>query len=620
MAEFLHPSVSSRIIDNSNVFITAQGLTVLFAAFTADQGPDNKIQLITSKSEFMYYYGAPNMKRFGQTAYNICNWLDSGGSALCLRVLPYIEADSLGNPLQQSTYACYILEVGTKLSTDVPPKKLIKHRTRVLGDGRGTVAASIEKNLRTQYYLKQFLLSTPSSPEPDGFTYYPLMVIHSRDRGAYFNKFGVALELNDQLDETYTHRLYNLNFYSNNYTQDESFVVSFYPEASTISSNSQFVVDVLYQYSNIARAVFNDDNYDAVCNFINSDPIVAKKIDIIELRERNVRVPEVLHSDAEISTGSADLSPSPEIYRPMGGGSDGDWVGPNSLESLLYKAYSGSGDFINVTTGDNTYDTYFSEIWDKKAYPIDILLDANYPTSVKIAISNFSKARGDIFSILDVGFTGSPGQAIRYRQDQLSLNTYFSAIFVQDFIVQDNYQGTEIQVTPTYFLAEKIPFNDISHGIHWPFVGPRRGSIVGFKSISWVPNPAYREELYKIKLNYVEKDVRLTRFNTQLTAQFSNSALSDISHVRTLLRIRRELENMAENYQFEFNDPATWDSLQYSVNSYLQTWVANRALESASGMVYASAYDRQQRILRVKTEVVFTGLIERIMIDLIVNR
>ena len=60
--------------------------------------------------------------------------------------------------------------------------------------------------------------------------------------------------------------------------------------------------------------------------------------------------------------------------------------------------------------------------------------------------------------------------------------------------------------------------------------------------------------------------------------------------------------------------------MQYSVSNYMKQWVSNRALESAAATVYASKYDRQQRICRVKVEVVFTGLIERVMVDLVVNR
>lgn len=618
MAEFLHPSVSSRIIDNSVVFVSAQGLTVLYAAFPAEQGPDNRLQFITSESEFLFYYGAPNMRKWGQTAYNVVRWLRAGGSAFCCRVLPYMEKDAADTPLQQSTYACYILEVGLK--QDTAAGKEIKLRHRTLGDGRGALSAAVERAVRDDASLRAVVLQEPDAAEADGFKYYPLLALRGRDRGDKYNQFGARFELVDGLDETYAHRLYELSLYSSPSKVEESRTVALYPEAVDISGSSQFIENVLENYSNIARAVFSEDSYDAVCAYINSDPTAAKKLDVLTLQERNVSVPEVLHVDVTFAEGSADLSPTPETYRPFGGGSDGEWVGPNSLESLLYKAYSGSGDFIDEATGANKYDTHFSDAWDKKAYPIDMVLDANYPQAVKVAMSNFARSRGDFFSILDVGFTGSPGQALKYRQDSLTLNTFFSAIFVQDFIVADEFTGTDVRVTPTYYLAEKIPQVDNDFGIHWPFVGPRRGSIAGFKSMSWNPNAAYREQLYKAKLNYVEKDVRLTRFNSQSTTQFVNSALSDINHVRTLLRIRRDLENLAENYQFEFNDLTTWGQLQYSVSSYMQQWVANRALTSATGLVYASEYDRRQRVVRVKAEVVFTGVIERVMIDLVVNR
>jgi len=619
MAEFLHPSVSSRIIDNSVVFVSAQGLTVLFAAFPAEQGPDNRLQMITSESEFLFYYGAPNMRKYGQTAYNVVRWLRAGGSALCLRVLPYMEKDASDAPLQQSTYACYILEVGVQ--EDTTSGKQIKVRTRTLGDGRGMLPAEVEKSIRDDASLEALVLAQPDEAELDGFKYHPLLILRGRDRGARYNQFGARFELTTSQDETYAHRLYELSLYSSpSQVAEPGFMVSLYPEATDNSGMSQFIVDVLKNYSNVARAIFSEEGYDLVCEYVNADPVQAKKLDILTLQERSVSVAETLHAEVAVAEGSADLSPSPEVFRPFGGGTDGDWVGPNSLESLLYKAYSGSGDFIDEATGANKYDTYFSDAFDKKAYPIDMILDANYPQSVKVGISNFARSRGDLFSILDVGFTGSPGQALKYRQDQLTLNTFFSAIFVQDFVVADEFTGTDIRVTPTYYLAEKIPQVDNDHGIHWPFVGPRRGSIAGFKSMSWSPNAAYREQLYLAKLNYVEKDVRLTRFNSQLTTQFANSALSDISHVRTLLRIRRELEAFAEDYQFEFNDSTTWSQMEYSVQGILQKWVANRALSSAKGTVYSSEYDRQQRIVRVKAEVTFTGVIERVMIDLVVNR
>jgi hypothetical protein len=176
-----------------------------------------------------------------------------------------------------------------------------------------------------------------------------------------------------------------------------------------------------------------------------------------------------------------------------------------------------------------------------------------------------------------------------------------------------------MQVTSTYFLSSKIPSNDANYGIHWNFVGPRRGTISGFESISYLPNPEWQELMYKARVNYIIQDSKSTRFNSQLTSQSIVSALSNLNNVRALLRIQREVEELMADYQFEYNDSTTRAEAQIALNAYLLQWTANRCCDSITGLVYASDYDRTQKILRVKIELVFNSIIERIAIDLIVN-
>jgi hypothetical protein len=614
----LQPSVQTTIIDNSQVFITAQGLTVLFAAFKAASGPDNKIQRITSESEFLFYYGQPNMRLYGQTAYNVVNWVKAGGVALCTRVLP-IPYDSITTSTQVSTYSCYILEVGTKstLVNDVPTNKQIKIRTRILGDGRGRLTTDEERNLRNDRDFQDQVLAQPLVADSnDGFTYYPILLIRDRYRGGRLNTGKIKIKLLTSLDNTYDHRLYNITLYNSSSSSIESFNFSLYPEAVDISNRSQFITNVLKTYSGYMSALFNEAGYDAVATFINSDVTLTKEIDILTLQERNINVNQTLHTGVTIGSGSAVLTE----LRSIGGGSEGVWANSNTLDNLLFKAYSGSGDRINQSTGLNEYDTYFSDILDTDANRVDIILDANYSSSVKNAISTLCQNRGDCLSILDIGFTSSAGQALAYRKDSLPVNTFYSAIFTQDFTVNDTYQGGEIQVTPTYFLATKIPYTDVTYGVQYPFVGPRRGILSGFNDISWVPNEPYRELLYSAQLNYVQRDTTMTRFNCQLTSQTNTSALSDIPHVRVLFLIRRNVQDIAKTFEFEFDDPQSWTDLQYQINSYCQTWVSNRALSTVTATVYASAYDKQQKIVRVDIQMTFTSFIEKVMINLIVNK
>jgi hypothetical protein len=258
---------------------------------------------------------------------------------------------------------------------------------------------------------------------------------------------------------------------------------------------------------------------------------------------------------------------------------------------------------------------------DKSQYPIDMVLDANYPVTIKNAIVTLTTdIRGDFVAMLDTNDQGNAQQTINFRKNKLSVSNFRCAIFGQHFIVNDaDYTAQNITVTPTYFLASKIPSNDSDNGIQWNFVGPRRGVISGFEEISYIPNPEWKEQLYKAQINYVEKDTSSTRFGNQLTSQSVTSALSNINNVRTLLRIQRDVEELMADYQFEYNDDDTISEAQQSLNSYLSQWTSNRACTSISGSVYSSDYDKIDKILRVKIEIVFNSIIERIAIDLIVN-
>jgi len=278
----------------------------------------------------------------------------------------------------------------------------------------------------------------------------------------------------------------------------------------------------------------------------------------------------------------------------------------HAVEKLIIEGYKGMID---------------DSLTDKEQWPIDMVLDANYSANIKSAIAVLcTELRTDFMGILDTELQATPGDAINYRKSSINFNNYRLAIFTQDFVVSDSeYTGNEIRITPTYFLASKIPSNDNTNGIHWNFVGPRRGTVTGFKSVSFLPNVEWRERLYNAQINYVQQDQISTRFNSQLTSQHSVSALSNISCVRTLLRIQRDVEDLMKNYQFEFNDSVTITNAQTDLSAYLNKWIANRACDSISGTVYASDYDRQQKLLRVKVELTFNSIIERIAIDLVVN-
>lgn len=276
----------------------------------------------------------------------------------------------------------------------------------------------------------------------------------------------------------------------------------------------------------------------------------------------------------------------------------------NMQTSLLIQAYTGE---------------LCEDILQKKFWRFDVTLDANYPDSVKEACNQLASVmRKDHVFIYDLGFTASPDQAIEKR-NKLGLSNFYCAGYSQDIVIDDSYSGRKIKVTMPYKLAEKIPSNDIANGLHYAFAGPKRGIVSGFENLSWNPSPAWEERLYKAQVNYTLVDPKRTMIYGNLTSQTVNSSLSDLSHVRPLLRIQREVEDMMGDYIFDIITDRVLNQMTYDLNRYLTTWIENDCFESCKGLVYSTDYDKKRKIARVKIECVFTSVLERIIINFIIN-
>lgn len=590
MAEYLHPSVSSRIVDNSAVYATAAGNTVLYAAIHSAIGRDNAVEFVTTADEFLFKFGNPNLSKYGQTSYNILNWLQSGGTAYVLRVMP-----------DDAKFANSLISIKTT-AAESPAK------ATVLVTAKAQTTNTASKNA----------MKTVLSGGTAGET--PLCFIIPKGRGENYNGYGFRLSLRSDYDNTYNFRTYNLSVTVKDSTGADvvvegPYIVSFDPEAKDKSRQSIYYANIINKYSQYIEILDNRSAFETVSEFVvgdsGADP---QKVDIIFGQERAVTPAETIHANivwksSSVETGDPSYNATAANFNNiqyLTEGSEGTWSGGNEESALLVKGYSG---------------VLAPEILDKQQYEIDVLLDGNNEVAVKNAMSDLcSEQRGDCIAILDCSFQGDAQQTIDYRTTNISMSTYFTAIFGQHMNVYDEYNGETITVTSTYFLASMIPSNDDQYGIQWTFVGPRRGVISGFTDINFYPNEPWKEKLYLAQVNYIERDPKKISFATQLTSQASRSALSYINNVRVLLRIRREVEKMMADYRQEFQDNTTYDSMSYNLNNYLQQWVANRACSSISGTVYASDYDKQQSIARVKVELVFTGVIERIAIDLVVNK
>ena len=193
---YTHPSISSTITDNSVTYLTSEGTTKLFAVIASEKGEDNKIVHVTSASEFVYYYGEPNIKNYGQVGYQIINWLNAGGTAYVLRVLP-----------DDAKYSNAIVNIQTKLSSKIVNVDGVDIEVPDVTI-RPTVTYDSNINTSTSN-IEHLQLEKEHSNTYDGFENHMIFAVVPRGRGEAYNDLGFRITLNDTYDSTYDFRLYN---------------------------------------------------------------------------------------------------------------------------------------------------------------------------------------------------------------------------------------------------------------------------------------------------------------------------------------------------------------------------------------------------------------------------
>ena len=596
MQEFIFPSVSSEIVDNSFVTITSQGFTDCIQVIVSERGEDRKMKYYTSPSEYVRDFGEPNIKKYGQVNHNLYQWLISGGAAWILRVTD-----------DEATYAHAIINVGTKKAED-GLSAVIKPTVYNVISGLSDVNALLSE------------MQKNTTADSEGFKPHAILGFTPVGRGSYYNNYGIRLKCVDDLDSTYrSFRLYNFSLVEivngRESVLEGPFLVSLAEDAISDSREPLFIERVIAKYAKKIKCVFNADAYESIGDDLDVDP------DLMDITSPSLQ----------------DYQGAPNIYAHLTGGikwatnASADSAEPNYTADPLFASFANTLRLSNGIDGDTSINNQTAikvagyngivdpNITDAKSTPNNVILDGNEDTGVKDAMVKLAMSRGDCVAIVDTGFTGSPDQAIEKRDGAMAWDTYFAAIFTQDMETYDNFAKTNIRVTSTYFLANKIPFNDINHGRHWNFVGPRRGGVGSFENISWLPNNANKTNLYKRQINYIEKTPKRTFFATQLTAQTATSQMSNLSVVRTMLDIRKLAVEISDEYKMEFITPDTLGALQRELQSTLSQFVSNGACESLSVSVTADAYDKTQKRCKVAISVIPTSILERIFITLSVS-
>ena len=145
--------------------------------------------------------------------------------------------------------------------------------------------------------------------------------------------------------------------------------------------------------------------------------------------------------------------------------------------------------------------------------------------------------------------------------------------------VYDKYTDQYIQIPASSSTAGIMAASDFNPAPWFSPAGPRRGQYVGITSLSYSPNKAERDTLYKAGLNPIAnipgQGVLLFGDKTKLARP---SAFDRINVRRLFLGIERAISIAARNVMFEFNDEFTRAEFKNVVEPFLREIQGRRGI------------------------------------------
>jgi hypothetical protein len=220
---------------------------------------------------------------------------------------------------------------------------------------------------------------------------------------------------------------------------------------------------------------------------------------------------------------------------------------------------------------------------------------------------------------MDNGDNQTASDAEFVRNNTHTYNSRYVSLFEPYSKVFDVETGKDIFFSPVYHMSRMIPLNDRLFDIWFPNAGFNRGTIDGIKELRYNAKLAQRERFQLNQLNPIVKfTIGYATFGN-LTTQRRPSALQDLSIMRTVLYIKRGLEQFLKFYVFEFNDAETHNRFASEIKQFLEAVKSARGLRSYSIEVGATEYEIKQKICHVNVELEPTRVIERIELNLFIR-
>lgn len=621
--KWLHSHVETYINDYTQfddaAAVPVDTNTKSICVFRSSKGIDNVFVKKDDLNDFKKTFGKSDYKKFGQPLMMPLAMLTAGSSTCyCMRVMP------------DDAYAANcILSMYYKFD-DASGKMIIKYKASYIDKA----VFSDNSLYRTAKIFKQQLKNyaqalRTNEPDADGFMRIPIATFRMAGRGVYGNTFRWRIARNVDYENDYQIKMYSFEALdtANGLEKIATYVGSLV--TSMKYTNITLINDILDSRENgsvvMDVSVFDDyieELYEQFKEFVNGlDESLRDEIPDLDCWDiffaRGV-ANDKLNANMDIIPGDI-MGEEISIDAPQGtslcGGDDG--VFGQEDEQAIYRAEVDA--YIRAFEGE-----FDKTILSTRRVPCDVLLDANYPFEVKEVMADLINTREDCLLYLDAGTETTLSQVDNIIERYSIFNTRNISKEFQHYTIRDFETKKKVEVTITYFYAQKLAIHYHSYGNHIPFVKAYT-QLTGHVKNSLEPvvddvDLELKEKLYVNRINYFETiEENMYQRCSQNTAQMINSDLMEENNMNTLFELKKLLERDCWNRLYDFTSAEDRARFSETEMAKFANW-QGRKLDTLSIKFDVNEWEMERSIVHCYVAVQFRNLMKRTIIEIDVNK
>lgn len=649
LPEHLYPHIETRINDNSvrRYKKSTDGNYKLLAVSLTPKGEDGRVITVDEGiDQYDDMFGAGSIDVYGQAHLNARYAAQTG--KVTLQVLRLTAHDAkYANTHIYAHYRVVENEVANPDNGDTTTSK----KMQVMFTAENSDLDDLDKLAE----------SAPAAADinakvGDDWTTMRFISAAYVGRGKCGNNYSIRISNNSRSDKTSGYKNYYINVFSGNQSINEK-RVTLYPEAYN-GADSLFIEDVMNTYYYTEKDVIKVDVNPEVLTTLYSvyqrevepgtvlteeefDPIIG--IDkYLEKAKNSSKLYEATQDIAikdfevigDINLHTVQFNTSLGIK--LNGGSDGAFD-INTDPEIRRKAINER--FIEAFNGEID-----RNILSKYRIPLDYALDANFDTSVKLALAHFTETRKQDFRTyfdLNTNLTSLEDPVSDSQTYEGDINTWTMSIDGYYGKIKDPITKRVVKVTSTYALAAALPIHwNNSGGKHIPYAGSNYAVINAF-----LPNTAYPvydnnidqqilDKLVDAHVNYLAIDPKQNIIRATQTTRYSGedtenpfvggsdyvvSNLSEENNALIVLDIKKDVEKLITMYSYNFNETSEINTFNRDMSNLTSKYAAAQ-VRSITAEFSRTEEEAELGVLHLYIAIQNKPLIKYLQVDIDVNR